>query len=150
MLATFPQRTFSLEFPEILSQNLIRYHWLSVHVWEFRTMHCGKYTRCRGYAILMQFVEWKSNSLLTLAGFRDKLCDFFCSCFCDVASSIILWSDSIDVGLQVDADFLYNKTMRCLWARILWHIAAHQNSESKHFLSLAHYVAHCAVLKSGR
>ena len=64
------------------------------------------------YLILMQLVETKSNSLLTLAGCRDKLCDFFCSCFCDVASSIILWSDSIDVGLEVDADFLYNETIR--------------------------------------
>ena len=42
----FPQCKFSLEFPEILSQNLICYHWLSVSVqtpWcgNNKIMHCG-------------------------------------------------------------------------------------------------------------
>ena len=30
MLTTFPQWNFALEFPEILSQNIISYHWRSV------------------------------------------------------------------------------------------------------------------------
>ena len=34
MLTAFPQCNFSLEFPEILSQNDICYHWLSV--WDFQ------------------------------------------------------------------------------------------------------------------
>ena len=41
MLTTFPQCNFSLEFPEILSQNLICYHRLSVSG-NSEMMHCGK------------------------------------------------------------------------------------------------------------
>ena len=40
MLTTFPQCNFSLEFPEILSQNHIWYHWLSV-CGISQIMHCG-------------------------------------------------------------------------------------------------------------
>ena len=40
MLTTFPQCNCSLEFPEILSQNHIRYHWLSVSGIS-KIMHCG-------------------------------------------------------------------------------------------------------------
>ena len=40
MLTTFPQCNFSLEFSEILSQNHIRYHWLSVSG-NSKIMHCG-------------------------------------------------------------------------------------------------------------
>ena len=36
----FPQCNFSLKFPEILSQNLIRYRWLSVSG-NFKIMDCG-------------------------------------------------------------------------------------------------------------
>ena len=37
-LATFPRCNFSLEFPEILSRNHTRCHWLSV---SRKTLHCG-------------------------------------------------------------------------------------------------------------
>ena len=99
---------------------------LTVRVWELKKIHCGiliympywmagrkssEAQKFQGYLIPMHPVKSKQKSLLTLAGCRVKLCDFFCSCFCDVASSIILWRDSIDVGLQVDADFLYNESM---------------------------------------
>ena len=40
MFTTFPQCNFLLEFPEILRQNLIRYHWLSVSKIS-KIMHCG-------------------------------------------------------------------------------------------------------------
>ena len=40
MLTTFPQCNFSLGFPEILSQNLIRRHLLSV-LGNSKTMHYG-------------------------------------------------------------------------------------------------------------
>ena len=40
MLTTFPRCNFSLEVPEILSQNLICYHWLSVSG-NSKIMHCG-------------------------------------------------------------------------------------------------------------
>ena len=40
MLTTFPQCNFSLEFLEILSQNHIRYHWLSVSG-NSKIKHCG-------------------------------------------------------------------------------------------------------------
>ena len=40
MLKTFPQCTFSLEFPEILRQNLLCYHWLSMSG-NSKMMHCG-------------------------------------------------------------------------------------------------------------
>ena len=40
MLTTFPQCSFSLEFPEILCQILIGYQWVSVSG-NSKTMHCG-------------------------------------------------------------------------------------------------------------
>ena len=40
MLTTFPQFDSSLEIPELLSQNLICYHWLSVSG-NSKIMHCG-------------------------------------------------------------------------------------------------------------
>ena len=40
MLTTFPHCNFSSEFPKILSQNLICYHWLSM-AGNSKTMHCG-------------------------------------------------------------------------------------------------------------
>ena len=40
MLTTFKQCNFSVEFPEILSQNPICYHWLSVSG-NSKIMHCG-------------------------------------------------------------------------------------------------------------
>ena len=40
MLTTFPQCDFSLEIPELLSQNHICYHWLSVSG-NSKMMHCG-------------------------------------------------------------------------------------------------------------
>ena len=40
VLMNIPQRIISLEFPEILSQNLICYHWLSVSG-NSAVMHCG-------------------------------------------------------------------------------------------------------------
>ena len=40
MLITFPQCNVSLEFPEILSQNLKDYHWLGVSGM-LKIMHCG-------------------------------------------------------------------------------------------------------------
>ena len=40
MFTTSPQRTFSLEFPEILSQNFTCYHWLSVSG-NSKIVHCG-------------------------------------------------------------------------------------------------------------
>ena len=40
MLTTFPQRNFGLKFPEIPSQNIISYHWLSVSG-NPKIMYCG-------------------------------------------------------------------------------------------------------------
>ena len=40
MLTTFPQCDVSMEFPAILSQNYICYHWLSVYGIS-KIMHCG-------------------------------------------------------------------------------------------------------------
>ena len=40
MLTTFPQCNFSLEFPEIFSENHICYHWLCVSGIS-KIMHCG-------------------------------------------------------------------------------------------------------------
>ena len=40
MLTTFPHCNLSLEFPELLSQNLICYHWPSVFG-NSKIMHCG-------------------------------------------------------------------------------------------------------------
>ena len=40
VFTTFPQCNFSLEFPEILIQNLLYYHQLSVS-WNYKILHCG-------------------------------------------------------------------------------------------------------------
>ena len=46
MFTSFPQCNFSLEFPEILSQSLICYYWLSLYG-NSVTMHCGLYKQKR-------------------------------------------------------------------------------------------------------
>ena len=65
MFKSFPQCNFSLEFPEILSQSLICYHWLSLYG-NSVTMHCGlliKMPHCKLYKQKRQLSTYQTDEI---------------------------------------------------------------------------------------
>ena len=74
MLTTFPQSNSSLEFPEILSQNLLCYHWLSVSG-NSKTMHCGILINMP-YSEFYQWLRMSGFLLFCFNIHEDSLAEF--------------------------------------------------------------------------